>query len=512
MLHTLSKLVHVVSQVPNSGLLICTRYAFSQYTKPIFTDAMEAVKDIPSSCTILSGGFGICGIPESLLRALACTGVSDLTVVSNNGAIEDVGLGLLIKNNQIKRMISSYIGENPDFENKYLHGDIEVEFNPQGTMIERVRAGAAGIPAFYTRTGCGTLVHKGNCPIRHDKAGNAVLLSKPKEARVFNGLEYILEKAIVGDYALVHAWKADRAGNLIFRKTAQNFNSTMAKAAKVTIVEVEELVPIGSLDPDQVHLSGLFVDRILANAPQNTRIERRTVYSPLPASDFIPQDPRKAKRLRIVRRAAMELKHGMYVNLGIGIPTLIPGFIPSSVTVHLHSENGIIGVGPYPREHDLDPDLINAGKETITELPGASYCSSTESFEMIRGGHIDMSFLGAFQVSAHGDLANWMVPGKLIKGMGGAMDLASAPNTRIVVMMEHIGPTGKPRIVADCDLPLTGVECVDLIITDLAVFTVNPRDGLTLIELADGVDVATVETHTDAPFTVSKQLRPMKQV
>ncbi|KAF5394238.1 Acetate CoA-transferase subunit alpha [Paragonimus heterotremus] len=181
MLRTLTKLIDVVFQAPNSGLLMYTRHAFSQFTKPIFTDAVEAVKDIPSSCTILSGGFGICGIPESLLRALTCTGVSDLTVVSNNGAIEDVGLGLLIKNNQIKRMISSYIGENPDFENKYLHGDIEIEFNPQGTMIERVRAGAAGIPAFYTRTGYGTLVHRGNCPIRHDKTGNAVLLSKPKE-------------------------------------------------------------------------------------------------------------------------------------------------------------------------------------------------------------------------------------------------------------------------------------------------------------------------------------------
>ncbi|TGZ64316.1 hypothetical protein CRM22_006434 [Opisthorchis felineus] len=456
-----------VSRSPFNSRVFGYASSAANYSKPVFANASDAVKDIPSNCTILCGGFGICGIPETLLDALGKTKINNLTVVSNNGAIEDVGLGVLIKNNQVSRMISSYIGENPDFEDKYLHGGIEVEFNPQGTLVERVRAGGAGIPAFYTRTGYGTVIHKGKCPIKNDRAGNPALLSEAKETRVFNGLEYIMETAITGDFALVHAWKADRAGNLIFRKTARNFNSEMAKAGKVTIVEVEELVPIGELDPNHVHVPGIYVDRIVANVPKSWRIERRTTYQPPPTNETFSSDPRKAGRWRIVRRAALEIRSNSYVNLGIGIPTLIPGLIPKDMTVHIHSENGMIGVGPYPHENELDPDLINAGKESITELPGASYFSSCESFEVVRGGHVDVSFLGAFQVSAKGDLANWVVPGSLIKGMGGAMDLAAAPRTKVVVMMEHVTNKGQPRILSECVLPLTGVQCVDTIITDL---------------------------------------------
>ncbi|KJH42718.1 3-oxoacid CoA-transferase, B subunit [Dictyocaulus viviparus] len=544
------KLPFTLRRIPHLRRNISTSTTLNVH---IYESAKEAVSDIPDNSKVLVGGFGLCGIPENLIHALSETGQKGLTCVSNNAGVDDWGLGILLKKGQIKKMISSYVGENAEFARQYLSGELELEFTPQkfalnpsqckpfwerswnvydilyyglvfyysqymslyasktGTLAERIRAGGAGIPAFYTPTGYGTLIQEGGAPIKYSRTekGKIEIASEPKETRVFNGVNYVMEEAIRGDFALIKAWRADKLGNLQFRLTAGNFNNAMCKASKCTIVEVEEIVEPGVIPANDVHIPSIYCTRLVLGKNYVKPIER-----PMFAANSETKAPSsEAERIRciIASRAALEFCDGMYVNLGIGIPTLSPNYIPAGIKVHLQTENGAIGVGPYPKRGCEDADLINAGKETITLLPGASIFGSDESFAMIRGSHMDLTILGALQVSQFGDLANWMIPGKLVKGMGGAMDLVSAPGARVVVTMEHCSKNGEPKILTKCDLPLTGKQVATRIITDKAVFDIDKKEGLTLIEVWPEHTVDDIKKITGAPFKVSENLKPMGQ-
>jgi 3-oxoacid CoA-transferase len=467
----------------------------------VVKNAETAVADIPDGATLMLGGFGLCGIPENSIAALIDKGIKNLTCISNNAGVDDFGIGLMLKTRQVKKMISSYVGENKEFERQLMSGELEVELIPQGTLAERIRAGGSGIPAFLTPAGVGTEVAEG------------------KEIREIEGKKYLMESWLRADFAIVKAWKGDESGNLIFRGTARNFNPMMAAAGKITIAEVEELVPTGTLDPNEIHVPGIYVQRIFEGKNYEKRIEQRTIAPAPPAPSggastglLDSKAPPLGvgglglSKFGIAKRIAQELKDGYYVNLGIGIPTLVANYIPENINVVLQSENGLLGIGPFPEEKNVDADLINAGKQTVSMLSGSALFSSAESFAMIRGEHVDLTILGAMEVSENGDIANWKIPNKMVKGMGGAMDLvASAKN--IIVAMQHVNKAGESKLLKTCTLPLTGLNCVKKIVTELAVLEVMPEGGFKLLEVAPGVSIEDVQKATEGKLIIEGHIK-----
>ena len=460
----------------------------------VVKNAKTAVADIPNGATLMLGGFGLCGIPENSIAALIAKGVNDLTCISNNAGVDDFGIGLMLKTRQVKKMISSYVGENKEFERQLMSGELEVELIPQGTLAERIRAGGAGIPAFLTPAGVGTEVAEG------------------KEIREIEGKKYLMESWLRADFAIVKAWKGDTSGNLIFRGTARNFNPMMAAAGKITIAEVEELVDTGTLNPNDIHVPGIYVQRIFEGKNYEKRIEQKTISKFENIKDNNTEFYEFGKGLTkfgIAKRISKELQDGYYVNLGIGIPTLVANYIPENINVVLQSENGLLGIGPFPTEENVDADLINAGKQTVTMQQGSALFNSAESFAMIRGEHVDLTILGAMEVSENGDIANWKIPNKMVKGMGGAMDLvASAKN--IIVAMQHVNKAGESKLLKTCTLPLTGLRCVKKIVTELAVLEIMPDVGFKLLEVAPGVSIEDVQRATEGKLIIEGNIKTIE--
>lgn len=482
------------------------------HNSKVVGSAEEALQDVNlQNITVCVGGFGLGGNPETLLNAISRDpNAKNLTIASLTGGVDGFGIGKLIEAGMVKRLISSYVGENKHLEAAYFGGSLEVELTPQGTLAARMKAAGCGFPAFFTPTGAGTVYSKGGIPIKFKSDGShqVEIESQPRPTEMFDGHEYVKEFALHGDLAVVKCYKADTRGNLVFRGTAANANPDCAMAGKITIAEAEHIVEAGELDPNEIHLPGVYVNKVILATDNEKPIERMRVQDKSNKKGGVV----KGGRGRIMRRAAKEFKDGMYVNLGIGMPTMASNYIPEGVKIELQAENGLMGIGPYPESEEVaDPDYINAGKEPITALPGASTFSASESFNMIRGGHIDLTLLGGLQCSANGDLASWIVPGKLLKGMGGAMDLVGAIGSRVVVTMDHTAKDGTPKIMQECSLPLTGHSVVNRIITDMCVFDVDleGKTGLTLVEIAPGLTVDDVKKATACDFNVIPEPIPL---
>jgi len=465
----------------------------------VVASAAAAVADVPDGARILMAGFGVVqGWPTSLIRALQQRGVRGLTLICNTPGVGPTSPQRLAQSGQISKLITTFAAyptRPTPVAAAIKAGEIELELVPQGTLVERVRAGGAGLAAFYTPTGVGTEAAAG------------------KEDRVFNGRRYLLETALRADFAFLRGAKADRLGNVVYRRGARNFNPVFATAAPTTIVEVDAIVEPGDLDPEEVVTPHIFVDRVVLNEQpldheairelsrqygKQQRLEARSVAG---GPQGLPPD-------LMARKAASLLRPGEYVNLGLGLPTLLSNYIEPHRDITLHSENGMLGFGPLAHVDEEDVDLYNASGQLVRQLPGASYFHSGDAFAMARSGRVTTVVLGGFQVSEKGDLANWNVPHSGVGGIGGAMDLA-AGRARILVVMFHLTRDGHPKLVTQCSYPLTAIGCVSTIVTDLAVIDVD-ADGFLLREIAPGVTAADVERATAARLRIAADAREME--
>ena len=435
--------------------------------------AEKAASLVKDGDVILGGGFGMTGNPVNIIHELAKTKTKDLTFIANNVGEPNMGGGRLLNNGQLKKMIGSFFTSNREAVLAAQEGRVEYELLPQGTLAEAIRAGGAGIGGFYTPTSAGTLIAEG------------------RETKILNGKEQVFIEGIRGNVAIIRAWKADTAGNLQYRMTEQNFNRAMATAADLVIAEVQEIVPNGEIDPNEIHTLGCFVDFL---------VERKLTEEDLGTSASVGSSKVvDEKRMNMAKRALTELEKGDVVNLGIGIPTLVADLIKPEDGIILHTENGMLGVGPEPKDGGGAMHYpVNAGKVPVTALPGSSYFDSADSFAMIRGGHIDVAVMGGLEVDASGNLANWSVPGKPLLGVGGAMDLASGAR-KLIITLRHTDRSGASKVVEKCSLPITDYNCVDMLITELAVFKFIDSQ-LTLIEILPGSSLEEVRLKTEAKF------------
>mmetsp|Transcript_12666 Transcript_12666/g.12760 ORF Transcript_12666/g.12760 Transcript_12666/m.12760 type:complete len:485 (-) Transcript_12666:28-1482(-) len=479
------------------------RRLLRQYCK-IFDNPQDAVADITPGSTIAVGGYRSCGVPENLLRALNHLGPWDLGIYSMSSGHKDFGLDLLLQARQIKRLTTTYLEPGSLAYKEWKNGNIELDIIPGGTLADKLRAGGAGIPGFYTQTGVGTKFEEGGFPIKYMTGGRRVeILSGPKEKRSFEGVENLFEESIRTQFSFIKAYKADKQGNLIFNKTARNFNPEMATCAKVSIVEVEEIVEVGELDPDHIITPSIFVNRLIKG-------EKYEKPHEVIEDDEGTDDRIDPERLRIAKRALKEIKEGMYLHLGFGIPiSIVSKMIPDKSKVKILTIPGALGVGGPAEKGQEDRDLINALREHIKLIPGSAIVSSCDSMNIMRGGHLDLIMMGAYEISKDGDIASWNIEGEHEKGIGAAMDLVSSRKSKLVCTMIHTR-NGRPKIVEECNLDgLTGRGVVDTLITELGVFEFKREGGITLTEIARGVSVDSVKANTGTPFIVASDLKKM---
>ncbi len=465
----------------------------------VVASAASAVADVPDGATVLLGGFGVIqGWAASLILALAERAPRALTLVANTPGVGPLSPQLLAERGLVRKLVASfavYPTQPAPMGNGIKAGRIELELVPQGTLVERVRAGGAGLAAVYTPTGVGTEAAHG------------------KETREIDGRRYVLERAIRGDVAFIRADRADRHGNLTYRRGSRNFNPTFATAARTTIAEVDEIVEPGGLDPETIVTPGIFVDRVVRTEhPLDPKtlldLSRRFGKQWDLEARERAVGPRGLPPDLMARKVAKLLRPGEYVNLGTGLPTLVSDHLEPEQAITLHSENGMLGFGPLAGAAATDIHRYNASGQLVSGLPGESFTDSAEAFAMARTGRVTTIVLGGFQVSARGDLANWRVPSSGVGGIGGAMDLATGSG-RLVVLMFHMTRDGVSKLVPECTYPLTAERAVETVVTDLAVVDVG-RDGFVLRELAPGVGVDDVRAVTAAPLRVPDGVREME--
>ncbi|MGE3960499.1 MAG: 3-oxoacid CoA-transferase [Dehalococcoidia bacterium] len=468
-----------------------------------------AVEDIQDGATIIVPGFGGAGFPWNLLTALYHQGARDLTIVTNSLNIASADPAAksivdMVTEGRVRKVIASFTAATHPSrasipEQMARDGRLEVELVPQGTLAERIRAGGAGIPAFWTPAGVGTLLAEG------------------KEHRAFEGDTHVLEEAIFADAALVRAHRADRAGNLLFRRAARNFNPIAAMASRRALVEVEQPIEeAGAIDPDAVHLPGIFVETLAAIPVDGfVHVQRAGrpdagALAPEPLVAPAPGEKRRLTRQELAAVIAQRLQPGWLVNLGIGIPTFASNYVRPEDDITFTSENGVVGYSRLAGPEEGDPDIVNAGGQQVTLVDGASFLHHADSFAVVRSGRMDVTVLGAYEAGADGSFANWRLstePFDHLGGIGGAMDLVARAK-QVWLAMEHTTRDGGPRLLDRCTLPLTGRGCVTLIVTDLGVIAV--RDGrFVLEEHAPGYTFEEIAALTGGRLDRAPALRPV---